>query len=334
MKKILFVFLVGLLSVVLFELFLEYSPFKRGISPVVYHKDIGMWHKKNFTNYLIRDCYENQYFFDEYGRVKNNYKYDENKEDIIILGDSYIDALMVENDKIIHNSLFSELNGTFNVLNYALTGSGPMQQFTILDSEVNLTNVKKVIHFINLEDDLGDGDREKFNGSNRPKVFFSFSSLEEYSVFKPTSYTIKEKIRDFLASFELYAYLNQTRGYYKNILNKKNREVNATDIYFMKNESYRWKQLEGTIYQINKLALNYNFEYNIIIKSTYELKFNYRKRSEKFEIFLEKYNINYLNISSFLKEIEKKYSLSFECDGHWNGQTHQSLAKYFVKELF
>jgi len=149
MKQTFFIFLIMLLSIISFELFLEYSPFKKGVSPVVYDKDIGMWHKKNFSNYLIRDCYENQYFFDEYGRVKNNYLYDAKKEDVIILGDSYIDGLMIENDKIIHNSLFYELNGSVNVLNYGLTGSGPMQQFAILKHKVNLSNVKKLIHFIN-----------------------------------------------------------------------------------------------------------------------------------------------------------------------------------------
>ena len=334
MKQTFFIFLTMGLSIMAFELFLKNSPFKRGISPVVYHKDIGMWHKKNFSNYLIRDCYENQYFFDEYGRVKNNYLYDEKKEDVVILGDSYIDGLMIENDKIIHNSLFSELNGSVNVLNYGLTGSGPMQQFAILEHEVNLSNVKKLIHFINLEDDLGDGDPKKFNGSNRPKVFFYFTDLEKYRLVKPTPYNMKERFRDFLASFELYAYLNKTRGYYMNRWKKPPLKVNEVDKYFIKNEAYCWKQLEGTIYQINKLALKYKFEYDIVIKSSHEFKYNYRKRSKQFETFLLKQNINYLNVNTFLKELEKRHPLSFECDGHWNGETHQDLARYLHHELF
>jgi len=44
--------------------------------------------------------------------------------------------------------------------------------------------------------------------------------------------------------------------------------------------------------------------------------------------------INYLYITSFLKELEKKHSLSFKCDGHWNGKTHQDLATYLYRELF
>lgn len=240
---------------------------------------------------------------------------------------------MIENEKIIHNSLFYELNESMNVLNYGLTGSGPMQHFAILQHEVNLSRVNKVIHFINLEDDLGDGDPQKFNGSNRPKFFLYFTDLDKYKVVKPI-YTIKEKIRDFIASFEWYAYLNQTRGYYMNLLKSPTLKHNKNNKYFMPNEEYRWKQLEGTIYQISKLSLKHNFNYNIIIKSTYEFNDNYDKQVKRFEKFLFKKNINYLNLTPFLKEIEQKHSLSFECDGHWNGKTHQDLAKYLQNKLF
>ena len=334
MKKTFLTILIFLISLVVFELFLRYSPYKKGVSPVLYDENLGMWHKKNFSSFLVRKCYKNQYFFDNNGLVKNSYQYDTKKKDIIILGDSYIDALMVQNDKIIHNALFRELNGTFNILNYGLTGSGPMQQWGILKYKASLNKIKKVIQVITLEGDLSDCDPSSFNGSNRPKLFLSFSSLKNYHILKPNIYSNKEKIRDFLGSFELYAYLNQTYVYYRSLFKNTSVKEIKKDVYFMKNEEYRWKQLEGTLYQINKMALEYNFEYIILIYSSDEFHSNYKNRSKRLELFLKKENIQYLNLVPFLKNIEKKHTLSFKCDGHWNGETHQDLAKYINKELF
>ena len=38
--------IIGFLSLIGFELFLKFSPFSYGITPMTYDKDIGMWHKR------------------------------------------------------------------------------------------------------------------------------------------------------------------------------------------------------------------------------------------------------------------------------------------------
>ncbi len=336
MKNIFYILLVLGISLSVFELFLEYSPFKRGTSPVEYHADIGMWHKKNFKNSLIKECFSNQYFFDEKGRVKNNYSYDKKKKDIIILGDSYIDALMVKNKNIVHNRLYYELNGSFNVLNYGLTGSGPMQQLSILKNEVNLTNVKRVLHFISLEDDLGDCDPQKFNGSNRPKVFMEFSTLEKFQLHKPAKNSIKERTRDALGNFEFYSYLNKTWFYYKKFFDEEKTIHRKKDLIAitMPNEEFLWKQLEGTIYQMKKVAIANKFQYNIILFSHDEITFDNKQRSLRLKKVLRIHDIAFLNISVFLKKLAKKRNISYPCDAHWNDLTHVALAKYIKYKLF
>ncbi len=334
MKKTFLIIVTFFLSLVSFEIFLEYSPFKQGVSPVEYDTELGMWHKKNFSSVLVRECYQNQYFFDSKGFVQSSSSYDEQKKDIIILGDSYIDALMVPNNKMIHNALSSVLDHKFNILNYGLTGSGPMQQWGLLKYKSSLDKIKKVIQLITLEGDLADCDPTSFNGSNRPKLFLTFSNLETYQLIKPKSYSMRERMRDFLGNFELYAYLNKTYHHYKSLFKTSSAAKVQADIHFMRNEEYRWKQLEGTLYQIKKMALKYQFEYNVLIYSSEEFHANYKKRSNRLKVFLEKENISYLNIVPFLKRLEKKHAISFECDSHWNGETHQDLAKYIQEELF
>lgn len=336
LKKIFLFGLCALFTLVVFELFLKFSPFSSGVSPVVYDKDIGMWHKKDFSNYLIKECYKNRYSFDKEGRINNNYIYDSTKKDIVFLGDSQVEALMVENRKIIHNSLYKELNGKFNILNYGLSGTSVTQQLQILKSKVDLNRVDTVVQFIFLENDLNDLDFKTKNSVNRPKVNLNFDSLESYTVIQPISYTLKEKIRDFLGQFEIYVYLKKSIYYYQSLFSvNKVVETNKEEKSFtLVNEVYKWKQLEGSIYQINKLLNSFNIRYLVVIYSEFQFQDNYLEKTERVKKFLSENKIEMLNIVPYLKELEKTSNLAFSCDSHWNGNTHEYVAKFIKKEVF
>jgi hypothetical protein len=332
LKKISFVIFVIFITVVSFEFFLRYSPFSSGISPVEYDKDIGMWHKKDFESYLVKECYKNLYNFDTFGRVSNSYKYDKNKKDIVILGDSQIEALMVKNDKIIHNSLHKEFDGKYNVLNYGLSGTGPAQQYQILKNKVDLSNTNTILHFVFLENDLNDGDPKNLTGANRPKVYMKFTDIENYEVIKPKRYDTKEKIRDFLGQFELYAYIQKTYKFYSEVF--KSKEHNTSKIFLSDNDAYKWNQLMGAIYQMQKIATRKNITYNIIIFSEDEFLNNDVKNVKKLKFFLNRFTIKELDITPFLQIKAQTSEIGFECDAHWNSTTHEDLAKYITKELF
>lgn len=337
MKILLKIFWIFLFVIVAFEFFLRYSPFSSGISPVEYDKDIGMWHKKEFENYLIKECYKTKYRFDEQGRVANNYQYDESKKDIVLLGDSQVEALMVENDKIMHNSLYKDLDGKYNVLNYGLSGTGPSQQLQILQTKVNLNKTYSIIHFVFVENDLNDADPQNFTSANRPKVYMDFSDLEDFEVIPARPYDLKEKIRDFLGNFELYAYLKKTIYYYSSTLRENTKDIKATQnkqkSFELKNEEYKWTQLKGSIYQINKLAKKFNINYKVVVCSTYEFNDNHILKRERFENFLQSQKISSINIVPFLKELSQKQKLSFDCDEHWNSKTHFELSKMIKREI-
>lgn len=336
MKKIFIFTLVLFITIVLFELFLRYSPFSRGVSPVVYDKDIGMWHKKDFNGSLIKECYKSEYSFDKFGIIKNDYFYDKNKKDVILLGDSQVEALMVNNENIIHNSLYKELGGKYNVLNYGLSGTGPSQQYEILKHKVNLLNVDTIIHFVFLENDLNDGDPANFTSESRPKVYMRFNDLENYEIIKPKDYDIKERIRDFLGNFELYSYLKRSVYYFTHLSqNKEKKDENyISNSYELENEEYKWKQLLGSLYQIKLLTKDLNIKYKIVVFSTYEFNENYSTKREKLEKFFYTHDISNINIVPFIKTLSENQELSFKCDGHWNKNTHKALAKYILVELF
>jgi len=337
LKRLLKLFIILIISIISFEIFLRYSPFSNGISPVEYDKDIGMWHKREFENYLIKECYKTKYKFDTEGRVLSNYRLDKSKKDIILLGDSQVEALMVENDKVMHNSLYKEIDARYNVLNYGLSGTGPAQQYQIFNKKINLSNVHTIVHFIFLENDLNDSDPQSFTSANRPKVFIKFDDLENYKVISPRPYDVKEKIRDFLGHFELYVYVKKSFYYYSSLFKKENKKIVENiekKSYKLKNEEYKWRQLEGSIYQINQKVKDLKINYKIIIYSAYEFNSNYIEKRERLERFLKTQEIESLNIVPFLQNLALEKKISFSCDGHWNSNTHQNIGRYLKEKLF
>ncbi len=329
MKNFTIILLSSLLALIFFEFFLKYSPFEYGISAAQYDKTIGMWHKRNFENYIVEPCYKTKYNYDAEGLPQSIVPYDKNKKDVMVLGDSFIEARMVKNENIVHNALAKEFNFKYNFKNYGLFGSGPTQQFVILKDKVDLNNTKYVIHFIELEGDLLDVDSNNQGSLARPKVYVEFNDLEHYKVIPPRAKTIYDTVSDKLSYYQIYPFIKKAIYSLKNsISNKKEKttklEDNSTqDIDLSKN----WLYLKGAIYQIDKYikSINDDIEYKVIIRSQ-----NPKNRAIIKE-FLNKHHIEFI----FLNEVAKNMNIKlegFSCDNHWNDQAHQDVAK-IIKEI-
>ena len=227
MNKILWILtLSSMMALLFFEIFLRYSPFEYGASPVVYDDKIGMWHKKGFENYTIKECYKTKYIFNDQGLPSNIYKYDKTKKDVIILGDSYIEAIMVKNKNIIHNSLAKEYHNKYNFMNYGLSGSSPTQQFVILRDKINLENTNYVIQFIELEGDLQGVDSKNLDSLARPKVYVEFDTLDKYKIISPRAKTLYDSVRDFLGDYQIYFFIKKSLYYLRNtMLSQKDNSI-------------------------------------------------------------------------------------------------------------
>ncbi len=327
-KKILIIVMAMFLSIISFELFLRYSPFSYGVSPVLYDKDIGMWHKKNFSSYAIKECYNTKYFFDENGLVDINYIYNDERKDVLILGDSFTEAIMVKNKNILHNSLWKEFKGKYNFLNYGLSGTSPTQQYMILVKKANLNNVKTILQIINIDSDLYDVDPKNIDSFSRPKVAIKFISVEDYFIIPPRKQGLKDKIIDIIGSYQIYVPLKKSIYFLKKEVKKfiSNNKIKEKKTIGKKmvNLAQNWLQIEGAIYQTKKLLKSKGIEYIVIINS--EKKDNI----EQLVKILHRYSIPFLN----LYDLTSHHILtlpSFSCDKHWNDEAHINLAKYIFK---
>ena len=321
-KKLLIIFFSSIFALISFEIFLKYSPFEYSTSPVEYNKYIGMWHKKNFEGYIIKESYKTKYIFDQEGRPKNIFSYNKKNKDVILLGDSFIEAIMVKNKNIIHNSLAKEFENKYNFMNYGLSGSGPTQQFIILKDKVNLKNTKYIIQFIGIEGDLTDVDSKNLGSLARPKVYVEFDSLDKYKIIPPREKTLFDSVGDLLGNYQIYFFIKKSLYYLKdNVLNKKDNSLKKS-IRKEKDFTKNWLYLKGAIHQINEYIKksDKNIKYKIIITS--------KNRENKLILkkFLDSENIKFM----FLNDTVKKMGIelkSFKCDGHWNDYTHKSIAR-------
>jgi hypothetical protein len=327
-KQFIIILISSIFALIFFEFFLKYSPFEYGISAAEYDKTIGMWHKRNFENYIVEPCYKTKYNYDAEGLPKSIVPYDKNKKDVIILGDSFIEARMVKNENIIHNALAKEFNYKYNFKNYGLFGSGPTQQFIILKNKVDLNNSKYVIEFIELEGDLLDVDSQNLGSLSRPKVFVEFDDLEHYKIIPPRTKTLYDTISDKLSYYQLYPFIKRSIYALKNTLSNKKDDspVEKEDILENMDLSKNWVYLKGAIYQMNKYikSVNPTIQYTIIVRT------ESLKNRAIIEEFLHKYHIDFI----FLNEVAEKMNIKlegFSCDDHWNDKTHQNVAK-IIKE--
>tara|TARA_Y100000588_G_scaffold97607_1_gene106080 strand:- start:1209 stop:2213 length:1005 start_codon:yes stop_codon:yes gene_type:complete len=323
--KLLKILITVCLSLVSFELFLTFSPFKGGVSPVKYDPDIGMWHKSNFQYVNSNDCYNTKYEFDANGLIKNNYNFNPDKQDVLILGDSYIEALMIKNKNIIHNSLYRAYGGRLNFLNFGLGGTGPTQHLEILKKFANIRRAKYLIEFISLDEgwgrDLEEVDPGEFSWSNRPLVHLKFSDLEHYEIFKPPAINIKEKIREFLAQFELYGYLRKTLKYYKSKLSVIDSDISKIP-YGSRDWARSWDQIKGSVFQINKISKANNIGHRVVVFSPD------RNHNTVISEFLELQKIPFVDLVGELERLKIDLnSITFSCDGHWNDETHRLFSR-------
>ncbi len=322
MKKVATFVLASLVAMMLFELFLRFSPFSYGISPVVYDKDVGMWHKKSFSSVWIKPCYHTRFFFDEKGLIKNDYNYDAKKEDILVFGDSYIEALMVQNPNVIHNALFREYHGKYNFLNYGLSDTSAVQQLIMMQTKADFSHAKTLVQFIRIESDIYDVDPANLEETARPKVFLDFKDYDHYQVVPPRKQDAKEKFRDVLGNFEWYVFIKKSLYYIKEKLHPP-EHVSAKS---KKDEdlSHNWLQLKGALYQTKRFLASKGVNYVVILYGK-DARLNNELKS-----FLKEEHIVYHDILSLAKE-EGMELEGFPCDSHWTDATHLRVAK-IIKE--
>jgi len=327
MKKLFIFLLAAILALFTFEIFLKHSPFEYGISPGVYDKDIGVWHKKNFSGYSISECYKNKYIYNDKGLPKEIKPYDTQKDDIVLLGDSFVEAMMVRNEQIVHNEMAKQLDFKYNVLNYGVSGTSPIQAFVILQKKVDFSRLKYIVQFVELDGDIMEVNPQDQNSMGRPKAYVAFKSLTNYQIIPPRPITLKDKIGDFLGDYQIYFFIKKLTYSLQQKLSNKAVEPTVKKEKEEVDLSENWRNLEGAIFQTHQLAKKHHIKFLLAINAKDE------KKKEQLQTFLKAHNIPSLSIQDEAKRrgVELK---SYVCDAHWTDETHGKIANLILNTGF
>jgi len=327
------IFLTIICAISLYAAYLSMSPFSGGLSVVEFDQDIGFWHKRNFSSYTNKTCYRTKYSFNEEGLPSNNYNYSNKKSDVAILGNSYIEAIMVKNENIIHNQLFKAIDGKYNVLNYALSSTIPPNHLLIFQNKVRKDNLRYLVHFIALPVTNYSPPTAK-PILKRQLVQIFFEKPDKFKLLYKRDYNFVEKLRDFLGSTEYYFYVIKSINYIRTTLSdlesrfskNDNADTKSSDKLapLVKVDLNGWRQLKLTLLQLIRETKENNAQYLPVLYSHGQNGAEQQEKRMLAELFDEQ-GITYLDADEILLESGLS-NISFSCDNHWNDDVHRYLS--------
>tara|TARA_Y100000022_G_scaffold197259_1_gene205464 strand:+ start:99 stop:1271 length:1173 start_codon:yes stop_codon:yes gene_type:complete len=247
------------------EIYLNYSPYK------LLDKKNKLLPLSGYENSKILLCLDeknNPVYFNSDDNGFNNETY--NKNDLLLIGDSYVQGMCVNNKDNL-NSQFRKFS--YNTSNLAVSGNGPLIQLATFKEYKNLYDYEKIIIFFTPDNDFFDLNKERKN-----------SELLNYL-----------NLQDFNQSL----YLKENREIKKDILNsffgKKTQRI-FNDILSVYH--FNLKSLSNKIenmFKINETKNNFDYllnnELDILLKKIL-LEFKSYTKKEKKELFIVFNSVN------------------------------------------
>lgn len=312
----------------------------------------GAWHKKNFEDYHKYKCFNVAYKSNDIGsRDKINYLDLKNKNTIIFIGDSMVEGIGVDFNKIITSLVKKKLG--VQTINLSAAGDfGPIQYYLIYEKFKKSFIHNKVFLFINPYNDFNDNFWEHWKKIDRTRYRPYFKKInDQYEIFYPDTakkrdhYAVDISLKGlpmtFIKNFTYSANVLRTLKYREYIISKKYENfgniINNSGYYFNNQDA-----LEGSFFYIEKfLKKNFqNKEITIVLTPlpgdiiSFKNGNNY-KSLNWFKILKNlglKYNVKIIDLMDNLDKQNYKY-LFHECDEHWNENGHKFVLGEIIKAM-
>jgi hypothetical protein len=273
-----------------FQIYSDLKKESENVSVTMYPRDSlneknNFFYLSGFNNSLTINCNENGYFSinqsDRYGFNNEDYLWDLEQIDIILIGDSYAYGECVNRE----NNFASQIGKLkkLNVLNLGYGGNGPLINLAIL-KEFKPKKFSKVIWFFTESNDLTDLSKELKNDILRQYLINQNYTQNLKSKLIEKEIYLENKIKDFLIQKEntrKFNYINflkilSTRNLiinknfnppineFENIIDHTLKIIDKNNFFFVYVPS-------GTKYFENT---KYDYFYNEIIKIIKDKKIN------------------------------------------------------------
>jgi hypothetical protein len=320
----------SLLALVLFNGFLSLPPFRLGGSPMQYDPILGFWHKPDYRGRAQKTCYDQRYSFDDAGRRPGAVS--SGKPQILILGDSQMEAAMVPDGAVLHNLLAAELGGRVDVLDYGLANSDPSLHYIMLRRMIDLGRTRQVLQFVNLDNDVYEADPSYRRPGDRPRAGLFFRTLDDFDELPAPAYDLGLRLRDLMGDLEIYPFLSEVlytlrsearavRGFLGGDAPAAVDPAAPTAKAKAPSEA-AWTQLIGALYQSRNLLRQRGIDYLVLVWSEDDAL------RQELVARLDRLGIEHFDVrAGLLAEGGDPSSLTFACDNHLTPASHVLLAR-------
>lgn len=284
----------------------------------------GYKHAPLSTYQIKKNCLNNHYRFNSLGFRGTEYTTSSSVKRVVVLGDSFMEGVGVEEDERLSNLLQKETGVPH--LNFSMGDKGTTQSFVIYDSIASKYDHNVVLFSIYPTNDLIDDDPNygKTPNSIRPcwdgeYPDYSLRFFPENAPKYKRRATIKYILKQFTYTYNALFFLKQLL-----LSHQSDKDFPRTG-YF----NYSTEQLNRMKYSILKLNEKAKSKKVIVmcIPSTTDL--NQSKNGEHLNIefhlkkLCEEHNIEFIGLYNDFKSSKNISSLFHTCDSHWTDLGHK-----------
>ena len=316
-----------------------------------YNKYFGAWHKPNSTYNHKKSCFDVNYSFNSYGArdIERKKKLD-NKNRVIILGDSVVEGYGLKDEERITNILEKKTN--IPHLNFGTSGHFGTTQYYLnykyLSSDFTHN---KVFVFLTITNDFEDDSYVvgKNLHQNRYRPYMDFDeALNKYKLiyFDKKNYNKKkflEEIRNILSN---NTYFYHTLRYFYSVLKSKNNSIKSSSNQDIVSYLYNYDDkilsiIQNNLINIKLLAEEKSAELYLIAvghKREHNQYLNYKeypKLIDTLNRFSNENNIIFIDAITPLKiSNENLNDHFFKCDSHHNSRGNILIAEYIYDKIY
>lgn len=289
----------------------------------------GHRHQPNSSYEIKKNCLHNHYRFNSLGFRGPEMKIKSNKKRILVLGDSFMEGVGVEEDERLSN-LMEEKSGLEHI-NFAMGDKGSTQAFAIYQSIASNYQHDALILSLFPTNDFIDDDPNLAKGENsiRPCWIGEYPNYE--LKFVPDSAPAKKDHNAIKLLLKNYTFTYNALYYLKELISYKTSAKKFPKTGYF---DYEQEQVQRMLFSIQKIKEKAGDKPMLVIcipsqADLLSLQGSNKNFESIIESFCQENNIEFIGLYDIFKKASDHPSTEFyqACDSHWNPAGHQLVAK-------
>ena len=292
-----------------------------------HHKTRGWTIKKNLKIYVEGYPYTTNNIGE---RSLQDYKKDESKYEVLVLGDSMTFG-EESSDEFVWTNILKKINKNLNVINLAVPGYGTDQMYIVLKESIKIYQPDLVILAF-VKDDLS---RSMISFREARKPYFEIKNDELVLQNTPikTPDEVYEEIKEKRSNRPIYKKL-KIYGLFTTLFNSSTYKIGDENRYYIANlcNKHCLRLNEKIFFEASKLAKSNNSDFIILYIPDGKIERS-NKEYKSYAVTLmenmkKKYNINYLNLRPYFLDEH-----GFVSAGHYKEKGLSLIANIVNQEI-